>query len=102
MTATAFVQAIQEMPGLLPAMVERLTALAPHLTDEERQQTVDQLTPLNADIVKKEQKAQQILDEAVKDVQALKRKEVPKLHQMIDEEEHGRAEGILDDQMKKL
>lgn len=96
MTVIDFIQAIQGMTGLLPAMVDHLTGLAPSLTDNERSDAISALKPLSDQIVEKEKEAVKIVEDGLKEIEAMKRKELPKIHLMIESEEHEKAEGIFD------
>lgn len=51
MTPEAFVDAVQAMVGLPPDAVARLVELAPLMTDEERLDTLRQLTAVHTGII---------------------------------------------------
>jgi glycerol-3-phosphate cytidylyltransferase-like family protein len=68
MNAQAFIDAVQAMVGLPPDAIARLVELAPLMTDEERLDTVRQLTPVHTDII---QTSTKMLDEMDKGMQEM-------------------------------
>jgi hypothetical protein len=68
MNAQAFIDAVRTMVGLPPEMSARLVELAPLMTDEERLDTLRQLTPIHTDIV---QTGKAIVEDAEKGMQEI-------------------------------
>lgn len=102
MTSATFIDAVTAMKGLVPGMVEHLSAMAPNLTDEEREQTLATLQPLSGQIETLEEEQVKIFDDAQKAAAALKRTEVPKIKQTYEANEKQSAESSFDTQFRNI
>ncbi len=97
MTPEEFAKAVEAMTAIPPALRKRLMELAPHMTDDERVQTLASLKGSNdriggiVDTMTKE------LDEGIAAMDRYGKTTVAAKTQKIEEEEHKAADKILDD-----
>lgn len=95
MTPETFVQSVTDMKGLLPEMVQSLTAMAPKLTNEERDEAVAKLQPISNEILLKQAEREESI--ALKDaqLQELKKHRLPEIKNMMIEREQRAADAMI-------
>lgn len=97
MTAVAFIQAIENMSGLPTPVVEHLTKLAEAMTDAQREEAVQRLTPMNEGIVKTQETIIAGVDQSIADIQRFEKEELPTLRASAESAERQQAEGMFGD-----
>ncbi len=102
MTASAFVDALSGMKGILPGMMEHLKGLAPKLTEKEREETVQQFSSLSEQVEALERENNEMLAEGHAEMEELKKKELPKIKAAAEKMERSSAEAKLDKKLKNL
>lgn len=95
MTHEAFVQAINDMKGLQPNMVQSLLTLAPQLTEKQREEAVVKLTPLNAEIFSKQKELEELVASQEQALKTFKKTRMPEIKAIVTEREQRDAEAII-------
>lgn len=95
-----FLAAIEAMVALPPYLRQRLVALGPSLTDEERAETITTIEPEYADIEAANKDLIQAFDDGIAAVDTFRKQDLPKVYGAIEAEEHAQAESILDDNIQ--
>lgn len=96
MTASEFITAVEAMTGFLPDLMERLTDLAPTLSEDQRERAILDLEPLNAELLGLYERQEEILTEAEEKFETFRKQELPKITGMIEASEHAEADTIFD------
>jgi|GEM_PF-5972599 hypothetical protein len=74
MTATAFIQAIQGLPGLTQEMIRDINELAPLMTDKQREEYLAQFKQVSDELEKAGKRATESTKKAVDAVKGFNRK----------------------------
>jgi hypothetical protein len=97
MDKDTFATAVNGLSALPTEIREHLLALNEQLTDEERKNTIEQLTPLNAEAEQKQKEAEVAMDKEEEKMNAFEKDVLPELQQVAEEQEQSSAEDILKD-----
>ena len=78
--------------------VEHMKAMAPLMSDEQCEALLAKILPMHAEAAKMSNEILQEADEAIKDIHAFRKEQLPTLVQEAEAGEHSAAESIFDDQ----
>ena len=102
MTVTAFIDAVQAMSAFLPVLIERLVTMAGSLTDEQRQTAIAELEPMHEKLEALYQTQEEILENAEKELEEIRKKDLPAVMHQIEDDEHKDADTIFATQLQAI
>lgn len=102
MTVTAFIDALQAMSAYLPVLIERLVTMANSLTDEQRKYAIAELEPMHRKLESLYQTQEEILESAEKELEEIRKKDLPAVMHQIEDDEHSTADTIFATQLQAI
>jgi hypothetical protein len=88
--------------AFLPVLIERLVTMAGTLTDEQRQSAIAELEPMHKKLEALYQTQEEILGNAEKELEEIRKKDLPAVMHLIEEDEHKDADTIFATQLQAI
>ncbi len=95
MTVDMFIQSATNLQGLLPEMIESLTAVAQGLTDEQRASAMEELRKLSDEAVMKEHAIEDAFRSQDNALKAFRKQRVPEIKTIVTKKEQSDADTLL-------